>query len=228
MVSAARAASSSWWILTRLKSWPSLGSSTARIPGSSARPGALRTSEPVADRSSDPFVVGQREVGTDGSCALDEERQSVVRGQGRDCVLPLPADPERFPARDDHRDAASAGEQVGDGGRGREYLLEVVEDEEDGAVLERLDDGPRQRLADDFRDPELVRDRVHDEVRIADRRQRNEVDTVRVGARELGCGLECEPRLASAAGPRQRDQTRLLRREHGRQLRDLGAPADER
>ena len=90
-------------------------------------------------------MVG-RDVTSDCTRALDEERGSVAVRQRLEAVLLLARDTQRRTARDEHADARARAENRADRRRGVEEVLEVVEEkeqlpaaEEPGEVVGRSD-----------------------------------------------------------------------------------------
>ncbi len=80
-------------------------------------------------------------------------------------------------------------------GGGVDHVLEVVENEEQSCVADVLGEaGPRA---------ERLRDRLDDERRVAQLREADPEDAVRVVADDLRRSLDREPRLSRAAGPRR-------------------------
>ena len=81
-------------------------------------------------------------------------------------------------------------------------MLEVVEQKEQLLVADLVGDAviSADRLAG----------RLEDQLRIAQRRERNPENAVGKALRRLGRRLEGEPRLARPAGPREREQARLV------------------
>ena len=74
---------------------------------------------------------------------------------------------------------------------------------------------------------ERLRDRRHDELPVADRRERDEEDAVSELLDHLGGGLEREARLAGAAGARERQQADVVGQER-LQLLELVVAPDQR
>ena len=117
-------------------------------------------------------------------------------------------------------------EQTADQGRAIEELLEVVERRAAGAgragsSSSDLDDGPLGVLAE----PDRLRDRRRDQAGVADRREFDEEGAARVFRPELFRDAQAQPRLAGAAGTRQRHQPRVPHQLAD--LADLPFAADE-
>jgi hypothetical protein len=93
-----------------------------------------RERQPV-DASAD-LDNGRRraESGSNRTSAFDEEHFSVVVGQRLDRVALLELQVQRFAARDEHLRARGGGEQRRNRGRGLDYLLEVIEKDEQRLV----------------------------------------------------------------------------------------------
>ena len=68
------------------------------------------------------------------------------------------------------------GKQLGDDGRGREEVLEVIEDEQRGAVAQGGDDAVGKRRAGGVVDADRVGDRGQDEVGVPERCEGHEPD----------------------------------------------------
>ena len=178
----------------------------ARSPAAGRRAGAR--SRPRAGA----FVGGQREV---RAAPPSRARRTAARPrtamsgvgvgdagggqrQRRDRELLLAGDPQRGPARDDHRQPGRRAEEVGDDRRAGDDLLEVVQHEQRGAVAEVLLDAVDRRP---LRGEQADRrgDRRRDEVGSRHRRERHEPGAVREARRRSR-----PPRRATAASCRCR------------------------
>jgi len=196
--------------------------------------------EPGADLG-DRRRVLQRQVESRTDCpsALDEERDRIDRPQlvkadvtraarereRRHEKLLLSGDPERFTARHEHLHARGPGDQLADGSGCGHDLLEIVQDEQERAVAQVLDECLEGVASRSFAQSERRRDSWPHELGIGDRRQRNEDRSIVERVRCLACDLHGQPRLAGAAWSGQRDDSFL-----GQELEQhvlLAGPADE-
>ena len=141
-----------------------------------------------------------------GPRALDEQLDGGVLVERVDDDHALVGEMERRTTRTEHDEAIGALHEVGDERRGPGHVLEVVQDEQQLAVGEVVE----QRLLDVplLLDLERSRDLGHDELRGVDRGEPHEVDPVRELAHQRARGLDREARLACAPGPHQRHQPR--------------------
>lgn len=194
---------------------------------------------PADLRDGGGIVRGEIEVGTHRARPLDEQPHrfhprhlfdpSIVGfGNAERSQTPanLTGDIERLATRREHLHIRAGREEPVDDLRARvDQVLAVVEHDEEPppqqVVGERLADVPAGLLAH----PENVGHRFRDELRI---RQRSEVDkpsAVGKVAEKLGPHLQREPRLAHAAGSRERHEPGL-----GQRIADAGdvvVPPDE-
>jgi hypothetical protein len=97
-----------------------------------------------------------------------------------------------------------------------QQMLEVVEHQQRAPVAKLL------QLAD----ARGERDRRTDERRLLNRRQGDEDDSPADIGDQPGSDLQCQPRLAAPARPRQRDETRAAS-QHAAQLAQLSLATDE-
>ena len=201
----------------------------------SGRPSSRRTISATCV----PFSAVSAEVGPDGHRSLDEQahrlrlqerfRPSVDTRRGqrqrRDRELLLAGDPQRGPARHDDRQLWRRPQQVGDDRGARDDLLEVVEHQQRGAVLEvvlhAIDGRPLRGEQPDGRG-----DRRRHEVRIGHRRERHEPRAVGVPVDAVARERQRQPRLARAAGAGERQQPRPVQQRH--RAVDLGPPDERR
>ncbi len=154
----------------------------------------------------------------------DVGRARRWQGQRRDRKLLLAGDPQRGPARDDDRQPGRRAQQVGDDRGTRDHLLEVVEHEQ-GRPLPEVLLHPLDGRALRGEQADRGRDRRGDELGVGDRGQRHEPRAVRKALDAVARQRQREPRLAGAAGAREREQARPDEERHG--VVHLGA-ADER
>ena len=161
-----------------------------------------------------------------GSClarALGEELHGSRGLERRHRVLPLGPHAQRRAARDEHLRPGGARHQRADLRRGRQHLLEVVEHEQRPLLGELA----REALGIGIARAEPLGDRGQDETGVRDRLQ---LDEERAAREVLGCGgggRQREPRLAGAAGARQRDEPDVGIREQRLHRLELGFAADE-
>jgi hypothetical protein len=131
---------------------------------------------------------------------LHEELNAGLDGERWNRVLPLAAQTQRRPARDEYVGPRAAAEQACDGRAGLEDLLEVVEDEEDAVGGEPLLDRIEQRARPLPADPERLCDGRDDLLGRPCVGQRHEVDAVGVCGRNAFGGGRRQAGLAHAAG----------------------------
>jgi hypothetical protein len=164
------------------------------------------------------------------SCQLLRQRQAggIRKRERRHREGLLAVEVEDGPARDEHREVGRGGEQVADQRGGRQHLLEVVEDQQQGppakVPLHALGHRPVARLAH----AEGLRDRRGDEVGVADRSEGDEGDT---GDEVRGEGLghpQGQARLADAAGAGQGQEADAVVTEQGADRGGLAFPPDQR
>ena len=89
-------------------------------------------------------------------------------------------------------------------------MLAVVEDDEQLAVADELDERLDHGAARLLHDAEHGRDRLRNQPCIGDRRKLDEPDAVGIFVEHVGRDLQREPRLAETAHPEQREQRRFL------------------
>ena len=90
-------------------------------------------------------------------------------------------------------------QQLGDVGRRLEQVLDVVEHDEDRAVLQAARERASRGLVGLLNDGEHVPDRGHDELGVGDGRESDEEDPGWVSGRDVGGACKREPRLSRAA-----------------------------
>ena len=142
-----------------------------------------------------------------------------------DRVLLFAADPQRRAAGDDDTCPGRAAEDRRDVGRGSHQVLEVVQDQQGGAIRqvreERIGSGSL-RTVEEAHGPS---DRRPNECRLLDLVERDEPRAVRRGGRTRPSELDGQSGLADAAGPGERQQAVAI--QELEQLADLALPADE-
>ena len=198
--------------------------------------------EPEADtRDIGRVLLVERESRCCRRRALDEQphrlvveeigRREVLLGvgdrEGRHAEHDLAADAERLAARREHGQSRRGTEdRVDERGARPEQVLAVVQDEQQRARREVLEHRVDDVLSRQRPRVERRRDSVGHELRIGDGRELDERRASLV--RRLGAAreLQREPRLAGAAGPRERQQARVP--EQRAQLAELAPAADER
>src|SRR2546423_14300329 len=114
---------------------------------------------------------------------------------------------KRGPARSYYRDVWTARQEVRHD-RGPRQLLEVVEDEQEMPVLERLHERVQDGLLRLSPDVERGQDRGGDQLGIRDGREVDERVTVGEPGGEASRQLEPQPRLAAAPRPPEGDAPR--------------------
>ena len=195
--------------------------------------------EPPADRRD--VGGGSRVVDVDGNAGgprpLEEHPagrrcrhgRRVVRGRQRERLerpLELRAHPQRCPAGGQHDETRAARHQLGDPGGRADHLLEVVEDDEQPPVAERVGE-PVDDGAVGLPDAESAGDRRQHEARLA---QRGELDDrhlpLDVAGQVAGDG-EGERGLTHTARAGQREQPRRARAQQAGQLGADGVPTHQ-
>jgi hypothetical protein len=113
-------------------------------------------------------------------------------------ILLLARHPQRLAAGDEQIEVGAGSEQTGDIRCRRHDLLEVVEEKQHRSVGDVLG----QFVAG----AEGLTRRLQHELGLAEGGERHPPHPVRVARRELGGRLRCQPRLAGAARPGEREQ----------------------
>jgi hypothetical protein len=163
-----------------------------------------------------------------GCCgALGEQRDSVAARQWGDVVLLLPRDVQGLSAGHDHLQPGTGDQQAGDERRGRDQVLEVVQQEQQLAVLELLSQALLQRLPAGLPDPECPGDGRPDQERVTDWGQRDEERAVAELVHQRVGGLEGEAGLARTPRAGERQQPRRLLPEQPSDLDQLPLPPDQ-
>jgi hypothetical protein len=109
--------------------------------------------------------------------------------------------------------------------RARQQVLEVVQHDQDLPLAQLAHQVLHQRPVPGVLQPDVLGDRRRHQPRIPDRRQRDEIDAVRVVVGHRRGHGDAQPGLAAAARPGQRDQ--IAPRQQLFRLRQLAFPADE-
>jgi hypothetical protein len=146
----------------------------------------------------------------------------------RERRLPLTAQPERRPARHQRLDARTRFKRVAHDQRAVQKLLEVVQHPEHAFFARRRRDLLQRGQPAGERDPQPLRDHLRDQLRIGDGGQLDEVDAVGEVVGERRADRDAEPRLADAARPGDRHQSRILAPQELLRQRDIGLAPDER
>ena len=134
----------------------------------------------------------------------------------------LPLKMQRPPGCRQHHHAGSGREQRGhDLGRAVQ-LFEIVQDQQGLTVAEMLGHGAGFAAAH----IQALGDRLPHHLGITHGRQRDEEDIVRRSSAERGGGRQGQPRLAHAAGPGERQQPDVRRRDGSAQPLKILDPAD--
>ena len=163
-----------------------------------------------------------------------ESRQPVGRGQiggrhrqRRNPEHSLPADAQRFPARDQQaRPRARPHQGVGQLGGRAEHMLGIVQDHEQVPVADRLDQGVEHGLSRLLADLQHGRHGAGHQLGFGHRRQLGQPYPVAGAVQHLSRHLQRQPGLADPARPRDRDQPRSARHQRP-QLGQLRRPAHE-
>ena len=91
--------------------------------------------------------------------------------------------------------------------RCREYVLGIVEHEENLARLQMRGDGLRQLCSRFLLQTQRRRDRLRNEMRVRERTELDEPHAIGEVSGRAPCNRQRESRLAHPSGPGQRDQT---------------------
>ena len=195
------------------------------------------TVECDADRRDDPRVRrGEAERGADRAGAGCEELDRLVprkgllvvvlevgNGEWRHGVLVLAGHVEHDPARHERLQLGRGREQLGDEWAGVGHPFEVVEQQQQSAIaksaLERLDDRATGLLVHLERSEDLG----GDQLRVDDRSEVDEEDSVAKVGDQLPGALERKARLAGSAGAGQGQQASVGAAERGRSGRQARA-----
>ena len=134
--------------------------------------------------------------------------------------------PQRLPAGREQDDVRAAAQQrVGELGARVDEMLAVVQQHQQAALADRLDERGEQRPARLAVHAEHAGDGDGDEIGIVQRGEIREPHPVPGPVQQPGRGLQAEPGLARAARAGQRDQPGAA--EQAAHLGELGVPADE-
>jgi hypothetical protein len=157
---------------------------------------AVETAAELRDRAAPP------QPGTEA-----EQLDRVRLGEREHFVLDLAAHAKELPRRHEHLQMRTRLDESRNVARGLDDMLEVVQQQQQLLVA---DDG-RELLAR----AERLSDRRQDELRVADRRQQDPVDTVREVADDVGRSLDREACLARPARPGESEQPTLAAQQLG-------------
>ena len=165
------------------------------------------------------------DVGPHGLRALAEERHGLVADERREVELGLALDPQRLAARREQPQSGDGGDELGErtGGVGQE-LLEVVADHVRASFADA--GGDRRRIR--RRRAEPVGHRRQDELRVPERRERDEDrSSLRVVA-EQARELDREARLAGSSRADDREHPRVALVDQRDRVEQLLLAAEER
>jgi hypothetical protein len=138
-------------------------------------------------------------------------------------------DMKRCLARDDRLQFRPAREQLRDQRRSGEKMLEIVQQQKRGLTQSThvLFQAFLRRLISGFPHSQRLCDRRRDQTLVADRRQRDEVNTTRKLVGHSLRDLQGKPRLPNSSGPGQRDEPRVLAAEQLAESRLFAFASDE-
>ena len=168
--------------------------------------------------------AGRHEVRRGGERPIDEQRDRLIRRERADRIDVLGRDVERFATGDERSACRCSRDERGQQRSGLDDLLEVVDHEQH--LLRGEERG--QRLPGTLVDPECLRDRGNDEVRIGDAGQVDQVDAIGMLVKQVRGNLDRQACLARSAGARQGHEPNVTPAQQGAQLADLSLPSDER
>jgi hypothetical protein len=181
------------------------------------RPGALREQ---ADRFVPRQILRRRQA----AGALWAVRQRKRRHRKGMLAIQV----QNRPARDEQAETGRGGEQVADQRRGRQHLLEVVEDQQQVPIAEVPHHAAGERPVARLAHAEGLRDRRGDEVRVASRGEGDEGDAGGEVRREDLGHPQRQARLADAARTGQRQEADAPVPEEVAERGDLALPSDQR
>ena len=161
--------------------------------------------------------------GRPGRCR--RARGLLWEGQRRDRAFLLARDAQRRAAAHHDPEIAGAAQQLRHHRGGRQQVLEVVQDDQEPAVPQVMNQMLGQRPPLRIRQPDALGDRRENQPGIPDRRQPDEVHPIGIIARHARGELDAQPRLAAAARPGQRQQAAPFQEQP--RVRQLPLPADE-
>src|SRR5262249_11448598 len=188
------------------------------------------------------ILVGHREVSLDRLGALDEQAYRLVLGQAierrqlgaigqlkrRYGELALAREAQRDPAGDEQLELGTRCQQFGKLRCSLEYLLEVVEQQQQCFLAQIVLEALKQRPASPLRDARWLGDRRDDQGRVADRRQIDDVDAIRKLVERFSRGLQRQASFADPAGARQCEQPRIGTLQDGLDGGQLLRASDQR
>ena len=186
-----------------------------------ARGGQLEREGQLVEAATDlrDGLVGP-EVGLDRPCSGQEEADALLVDEGRHRVLLLAPDVQRPPARHEHVEVGTGGEQAGDVGGRRDDLLEVVEEQEHRSIGDVV--------GETVLGPERLARRLEHQLRVTQRGKRYPPHPALERVRSAAGRLECQARLARPARPGKGDETNVLAAEERADLGELQLTAQER
>src|SRR5207244_984907 len=164
--------------------------------------------EPPADVGDDGGLIGRGCKAWAGLArAFDEEPNGGVAVQRRHSPRRFTRPAEWFPARGQEVGAwTSFEERLGEAGACADHVLAVVEDEEGLEVANVLAERGENRAALLLSEAEDPGDHRRDALRIGDRCELDEPDSVGIPLHDLLGHLEREASLAAPPGPREGDK----------------------
>ena len=198
--------------------------------------------EPGTDlRDRRSVLARQLELGLHRLRAREEELHRLVRrknrrrlglakvghGERRHGIFVLAREVKRRAARDECLQIRCRGEKRANSRAGIEELLEVVEDEEEVLVAQVVLQRLGERLAGPFPHRKRLGDRRDEEMRIADRGEVDEEDSVLEIRDQFRRHLERETGLAGATRSRERDKPNALSAQEGNGLLHLLLAPDQ-
>ena len=190
------------------------------------------------------ILVGDAEIGADGEGPCNEEPYRFVlvergrvggadlggqsgqlegremsliggRREARHRVFLFPGDVEGTPTGGHDREVRAGAQELRGEGSGGDHLLEVVEDQQAGPGREVLHQQLHGRSDAAVRQPDGPGDRARHQLRLAERLERDEPDTVGIAVRGCGGELEGEPGLADPARAGEGEEARRVEEEEG-------------
>ena len=128
----------------------------------------------------------------------------------RDRDEPFPTQAQRFPAGHQRADSRAGGEQIGERRRGRQEVLEIIQQQERAARAEPLVDAHTDRSLAQVAEPERAGDGGHGMIGPRQRGEIDEHDPIWEIGSQVACDLDRQPGLPGSAGTGQGDKSRGL------------------
>ena len=194
----------------------------------SGRPSSLRQTWPMTGAVSGSEAAAGRAISEEDHRlgAADGVELVVRRGDGQraGAVHALAGDAQRLAARRQHAKLRTRAQEIlGEPGAGVGQVLAVVEHEQQLRVAQALEDVVEQVAVRAFANAEHMRDGLEDELRVEHGREIDQPGAVAEPVGVRGGDLDGQPRLARAARPGQRDETRFAQQR--RELVELALRA---